>query len=91
MRIWSVDAFLEVIPGKVIPVPQTYLIDSVVNVLNAQFSHPPDLLELAVDHHSIRVAGHSSLLGEGILLSLLGHQESNRLFDVLQSQLFNVA
>lgn len=46
----------------------------------------PYLLELVVDHHSVWVVGHTQLLCEVILFSLLGHQEGYGFLDVFESQ-----
>lgn len=50
-----------------------------------------DLLQFIVDHHSIGIIGYSQLLGEGVLLSLVGDKERNRFFDMIQGKLLYFA
>lgn len=51
----------------------------------------PDLLQLAVDHHSVGVLLHAHLLCEGLLLSLPGDEEGNRFFYVIEGQFLELA
>ena len=80
----SSDVLDKVVPGEVISVAQTDLIDSVINVGNAESFHPPNLLEFAINHDSVRVTCHSSLLSKSILLSFLRNQEGYRLLYVFE-------
>lgn len=57
--------------NKVVTVAKADLVDCVLDVLDVELSHVPDLFELAVDHHSIGVAAHSDLPGEVILFSFV--------------------
>ena len=71
----SSDVLDKVVSGEVISVAQTDLIDSVINIGNAESFHPPNLLELTVYHDCVRVTCHSSLLSKSVLLSFLRNQE----------------
>lgn len=82
----SLDVFRKVIAGEVVTIAQTYLVDGIVDVLDVEFTHSPDLLKLAVDHHCVWIANYACLLSEGCLLSLLRNQKRNRLFDMLKSK-----
>lgn len=89
-RIWSNDVLCEIVAWEVISVPQTYLVYGIIDGLDTQLSHSPDLLQLAVDHHHVRVRLHFGLLGKGRLLSFVRDQEGDWLFEVFQGQLLDL-
>lgn len=84
------DVFGECKADEVVTVSETDLIDAVLNGLQVESLHVPDLLEFAVEHDGIGVIIYSHLLGEGILLAPLRNQEGNGLLDVLQGQFFKL-
>lgn len=80
----SSDVLDKVVSGEVISVAQTDLIDGVINIGNAESFHPPNLLELTVNHDGVRVTCHSSLLSKSVLLSFLRNQEGYGLLYVFE-------
>ena len=80
----SNDVLDKVVPGEVVSVAQTDLVNGVIDVDNAESFHSPNLLEFAVNHDGVRVTCNSSLLGESVLLSFLRNQEGNGLLYVLE-------
>lgn len=72
---------------EIVPVTKSYLVDSFFNALQVEASHSPDLLQLAINQHGVRVRSHSCLFCEYCLFIWTNHEEGDRLLRMLGCQL----